>query len=77
MDYHQNARLLLRSREPLARKVVLDKYTLKQAVASFNVSAKTCAMWVSRYRGMGHALSAIAVHSRTDYIGPLPKSWCK
>jgi len=41
MDCHQNARLALRSRELLIRKVVEQGMTLKQATACFSVSAKT------------------------------------
>ena len=45
MDYHQNARLKVHSRERLARRVLLEGYTLKAAAAAFNVSAKTAAKW--------------------------------
>ena len=53
MDYHQNARLTVSLREELARRVLLEKVTLKLAAASFNVSAKTAAKWVRRYREGG------------------------
>ena len=53
MDCHQNARLTLRSRELLIRKVVEQGMTLKQAAACFSVSAKTVAKWVRRYREQG------------------------
>ncbi len=53
MDYHQNARLTVSLREELARRVILEKVTLKLAAASFNVSAKTAAKWVPRYREGG------------------------
>jgi hypothetical protein len=43
MDYHQNARLAVRSREQLARSVVDRGLMLKHSAASFNVSAKTAA----------------------------------
>ena len=55
MDYHQNARLTVHSREQLARKVLVEGCTLKLAAASFNVSAKTAAEWVRRYRQHGVA----------------------
>jgi transposase InsO family protein len=55
MDYHQNARLTVFSREALAKKVLQDGLTLKLAAASFNVSAKTAAKWVCRYRQAGVA----------------------
>jgi transposase InsO family protein len=53
MDYHQNARLTVFSREQMARKVLEEGFTLKLAAASFNVSAKTAAKWVKRYRDLG------------------------
>src|SRR5215471_2889392 len=51
MDLHKNARLSLRSREALVRKIVEEKQTLKVAAAAFSVSRKTAAKWVERYRG--------------------------
>ena len=54
MDYHQNARLTLHLRAGLAKKVLEQKCTLKQAAACFNVSAKTVAKWVRRYREEGN-----------------------
>src|SRR6202022_483374 len=53
MDYHQNARLTVHSREQMARRVVVEGLTLKLAAASFNVSEKTAAKWVRRYREAG------------------------
>ncbi len=50
MDYHQNARLTVHSREQMAKNVVEQGGTLKAAAAAFNVSAKTAAKWVRRYR---------------------------
>jgi transposase len=54
MDYHQNARLTIHSREQLAKIVVGQGLTLKAAAAGFNVSARTAAKWcvaiVSRVR---------------------------
>src|SRR5665213_2320813 len=55
MDYHQNARLMIHQREQLARKVLHERCTLKLAAASFNVSARTAAKWVRRYREHGTA----------------------
>jgi transposase len=55
MDYHQNARLTVHSRELLAKRVVEQELTLKQAAFRFNVSAKTAAKWVRRYREFGRA----------------------
>ena len=53
MDYHQNARLTVHSREQLARAVLQQGLTLKRAAASFNVSAKTAAKWVRRFQQGG------------------------
>jgi transposase InsO family protein len=53
MDYHKNARLTVSLREELAKRVVFEGVTLKLAAASFNVSAKTAAKWVGRYREHG------------------------
>lgn len=50
MDYHQNARLTVYSRELLVKQVTEEGFTLKLAAASFNASAKTAAKWVRRYR---------------------------
>ena len=55
MDYHQNARLTVHSREQMCRRVVVEGVTLKLAAASFNVSQKTAAKWVRRYREAGAA----------------------
>jgi Integrase core domain. len=55
MDYHQNARLTVHSREQMARKVMEGGVTLKLAAASFNVTARTAAKWVRRYREQGAA----------------------
>jgi len=55
MDYHQNARLTIHSREQLARRVLEQGCTLKLAAASFSVSAKTAGRWVRRYREEGSA----------------------
>ena len=55
MDYHQNARLTVHSRERLARLVVEQGYTLKAAARAFHVSEKTAAKWVRRYRQSGPA----------------------
>jgi transposase len=53
MDYHQNARLTRHSRELLAKRVLEQGFTLQLAAASCNVSAKTAAKWVRRYREHG------------------------
>ena len=53
MDLHQNARLTFRSREALAKKVVIEKLTLNAAAAAFNVRRKPAAKWARRYRHGG------------------------
>jgi transposase InsO family protein len=55
MDLHKNARLSLRSREALVRKVVAENATLKAAAAAFSVSRRTAAKWVQRFRAHGSA----------------------
>jgi len=54
MDYHQNARLTIPSREQMCRKVLEQGLTLKRAAARFSVSPRT-AKWVGRYRIEGVA----------------------
>src|SRR6266702_2938918 len=53
MDLHQNARLTFRSREALAKKIVIERVTLNAAAAAFNVTRKTAAKWLGRYRTLG------------------------
>ena len=53
MDLHQNARLTFRSREALAKKIMIERLTLNAAAAAFNVSRKTAAKWWARYRTLG------------------------
>lgn len=55
MDYHQNARLTIHSREQLARLVLDQGSTLKAAAVALKVSAKTAAKWVRRCREIGSA----------------------
>jgi len=53
MRIHKNARLTLILREELARKVVSEATPLKLAASEFNVSSKTAAKWVRRFRQSG------------------------
>ena len=53
MDLHQNARLTFRSRETLARKIMIERLTVNAAAAAFTVSRKTAAKWLCRYRTLG------------------------
>jgi len=55
MDYHKNARTTVWSREHMARRVIEQGCTLAAAAAAANVSAKTAAKWVRRYRQSGCA----------------------
>lgn len=55
MDYHQNARLTVHSREQLAKMIIDCGSTNKAAARAFQVSEKTAAKWVGRYREQGPA----------------------
>lgn len=55
MDYHQNARTTVWSREQMARRVIEQGWTLKATAAAFHVSVKTVAKWVMRYQRQGVA----------------------
>ena len=55
MDYHKNARTTVWSREQMSRQVIECGSTLAAAAAAANVSAKTAAKWVRRYRERGAA----------------------
>ena len=55
MDYHKNARTTVWSREQMARQVVEGGSTVAAAAACAQVSAKTAAKWVRRYRELGTA----------------------
>jgi transposase InsO family protein len=68
MDYHQNARLTIHSREQLAKIVVQQRSTLKAAAAAFNVSPKTAAKWVARYRE--HGPTGLRDHSSRPRCSP-------
>jgi len=53
MDIHKNARLTLKMREQMAKTVVEQGVALKHAAICFNVSTRTAAKWVGRYRKQG------------------------
>jgi len=53
MDYHKNARSTIWSREHMAREVIERRCTLAAASAAANVSPKTAAKWVGRFRESG------------------------
>lgn len=68
MDYHQNARLTIHSREQLARRVLVERCTLKSAAASFHFSQKTAAKWVRRFqKGGSEALQDYSSRPRRYY----------
>lgn len=54
MRIHKNARLTPILREELARRVIHDLLPLSTAAAEFNVSSKTAAKWVCRFRQDGY-----------------------
>ena len=68
MDIHKNARLTPYSREQLAHRVLLQRWTLKAAAAAFNVTPKTAAKWVHRYRRQGAA--GLCDHSSRPHRSP-------
>ena len=53
MRIHRNARLTPILREELARRVIHEFLPLSSAAAEFNVSSKTAAKWVDRFRKGG------------------------
>jgi transposase len=55
MDYHQNARLTVHSRERLARRVVEQGCKEIVVAAEFQVCEKTAAKWARHYREQGAA----------------------
>jgi transposase len=65
MNDHQNARLTIHSREQLASKVLHEGLTLRLAAARFNVSAKTAAKWVRRFREGGSAALLLTCPRKT------------
>jgi transposase len=50
MKLHANAALSFRQRERMARRVVVDGWTIREAASAAEVSARTAGKWVSRYR---------------------------
>jgi len=55
MDYHYHARLVVSSREQLAKSVLEGRLSLKEAAAEFRLSRQSAAKWVGRYRDHGVA----------------------
>ncbi len=50
MDYHHNARLLIRGREELANSVLEGRLSLREAAAERGLSRQSAAKWVRRFR---------------------------
>jgi transposase InsO family protein len=55
MKLHANAALSLRQRERMVCRVVDEGWPLTKAAEAAEVSGRTCAKWVSRYRAEGPA----------------------
>jgi len=53
MDYHHNARLMIFSREQLAKSVVEGRLSLCEAAAEHRLSRQSASKWVRRYRQWG------------------------
>src|SRR5258708_2024695 len=53
MDYHHHARLTVHGREQLAKRVVEDRLSLREAAAERGLSRQSAAKWVRRYRQSG------------------------
>ena len=53
MDTHKNAPLTPKGREAMVRSVIEGGLTKAAAALQFNVSAKTVAKWVKRFRAEG------------------------
>jgi len=54
MDYHHNARLLIRGREELAKSVLEGRLSLREAAAERGLSRQSAAKWVRRFRLEGN-----------------------
>ncbi len=55
MRLHANAALSLRQRRRLGCRVIDEGWSIAEAAAAAEVSARTAAMWAARYRGEGEA----------------------
>jgi transposase InsO family protein len=55
MQLHANAALSLNQRRRMVGRVVEDGWSLTKAAEAAEVSDRTCAKWVERYRAEGHA----------------------
>ena len=76
MRLHANAALSLRQRERMVGRVLVQGWSLTQAAEAAEVSERTCAKWVARYRAGGRRGERLGSRSRTStrpYAGPWPK----
>ena len=58
MDLHGNAALSWSGRRELARRIVVDDWTLRAAAEAAGVSVRCARKWVSRYRAGDRPRSA-------------------
>jgi transposase len=55
MEVHANAKLTLRGRLTMVRRLANENWTLDRAANVFGGSEKTCRKWLDRYRTQGEA----------------------
>lgn len=55
MHLHKNARLTPLQRQELVQRSLLDRIPVSRIAAEFNVSLKTAAKWIHRFRGDGRS----------------------
>jgi transposase len=55
MKLHANAALSFRQRERMVRRVVEDRWSVREAAVAAEVSDRTASKWVARYRAEGVA----------------------
>jgi transposase InsO family protein len=68
MQLHANAALSLNQRRRMARRVVEEGWSLASAAAAAEVSERTCAKWVARFRAEGQA----GLHDRSSAPARIP-----
>src|SRR5690242_7641383 len=72
MRLHANAALSLKQRERMARRVAEQGWSVTKAAAAAEVSDRTCAKWVARYRAEGvvglldRSSAPVVVANRTE-----------
>jgi transposase InsO family protein len=72
MRLHANAALSLKQRERMARRVAEQGWSVTKAAAAAEVSGRTCAKWVARYRAEGvvglldRSSAPVVVANRTE-----------